>query len=754
MARCPAAAAAMRERKSTKQHKRPLNNEDEETSSKQRRVEIHRSPRSQKAPKLSSALFCDACEIHHLQLHQLLKYAVLGKKGNATQASWCSIHHQKRLRGVLVVVLPDLAQHHFYQFFLHFRSLRRLFRHRFSLPPPPRDFITSLLGLNGLVPAQEEKTDEQRSLEAPEPGKSYDPILQKFGRERHGLTRYLLTEKEMTENDYPSVGSSNARNFVHTGCSEKPTDSSPLFALDCEMCLTCKGHELTRVAIVDAQGQCVMDELVKPDNPIINYMTRFSGITRKMLFPVKTKLKDVQEKLKRLLPPDAVLVGHSLNHDLESLQMIHPHVIDTSLLFARNLGRRFRLKLLAQVILKREIQRSDAVGHDPSEDAAAALNLAQYFIQHGPEKVTDFNLEDIFLKENNLHSKPGNPKVSEMKQNGFLHPLPSGPSLLEKLDEAGQKIAYVSTDGLKNLEPSRQVETLLCSSNEEVLERACSVIPLSPVSIVKLQHESIFSTCPVDASEKVSCKFAEMMTIFVGPFKSGVCLKSVKMHFASCGPIHSLSTVSDTCQPYICIKYSVPEAAHLAVELLNGSCVEGCHIKVQRMITSRTLDYEDIFKEMEEDPENKNTIYVSGFTKPLTEEFLQEQFSHFKEIKSIFVPRDPRSRQHAKYCYLKFHSPDAAAAAVECIRTHGGLRSMKAITSSHLHRWLQVAVSSVPPHKHSNQEEDCTEIIKDLDRKIHQLYESSLENTLCVILFPGNNSNGSLPGFGLMGIKC
>ncbi|XP_075686348.1 RNA exonuclease 5 isoform X2 [Rhinoderma darwinii] len=663
----------MAETKSMKRRKRPSDDE-EKTSSKKRKDEIHSSQeavngldlqRFKKAPRLSPALFCDNSEIQHLQLHQLLKYAVIGKKGNATQASWCSIHHQKRLAGVVVVVLQDLGQHHFYQFYLLFRSLRKLFRHRFSLPPSPSDFIATLLGFNRLnVPGQKEKIDCQRSTEgftdqkwdfcaALEPSKSQDPILQKYGSKRHGLTRYLLTEEEMRKNDYPFVGSSDTKNYVHTNCTGEPGDSSPLFGLDCEMCLTCKGKELARVSLVDARGQCIMDELVKPDNPILNYMTRFSGITRNMLFPVKTKLKDVQEKLKRLLPSNAVLVGHSLNNDLRALQMIHPNVIDTSLLFARYRGMKFKLKFLTQVVLNREIQCKGADGHDPAEDAAAALDLAQYFIQHGPEKVADINLEDIFLNANNLHSRPGNPKTSEIKMNGFLQPLKlEGPSLLEELGKAGQKIAYVARDELKDLVPSRPCETLLCSSNEEVLEKACSVIPRSPVTIVKFHHERIFNQCHVDANEKVTCKFAEMMTVFVGPFKSGMCLKSVKMHFESCGPIHTLSTIPETCQPYICIKYSVLEAAQLAVELLNGSCVDGCHIKVQRMITRRTLDYQDLFKEMEEDPENKTTIYVSGFTKPLTEEFLQQQFNHFMEIKSIFLPKNPQSQQPAKYCYL------------------------------------------------------------------------------------------------------
>ncbi len=41
-------------------------------------------------------------------------------------------------------------------------------------------------------------------------------------------------------------------------------------------CLTCAGLEVTRVALVDSSGHCVLDELVKPPNPIIDYYTMYT----------------------------------------------------------------------------------------------------------------------------------------------------------------------------------------------------------------------------------------------------------------------------------------------------------------------------------------------------------------------------------------------------------------------------------------------------------------------------------------------
>uniref|UniRef100_A0A665SYK8 Exonuclease domain-containing protein n=1 Tax=Echeneis naucrates TaxID=173247 RepID=A0A665SYK8_ECHNA len=306
------------------------------------------------------------------ELTELLHYAALGKAGGIKQPSWCHLHHQRKVTGVNVVIVDGLAQSHFYK---HYLSLQHL-RARYSSVRIQR--VYSRCTFSGTVYLMRQNMSDFYN----------HPVITKFGTKRKGLTAYLLTQEEMIKKTYPVKGMPGFEEFVCTDSVDCVTDRSPLYGLDCEMCLTEKGNELTRVSLVDSDGNCVMDELVKPQNRILSYLTKFSGITAAMLRPITTTLRDVQAKLRAVLPWDAVLVGHSVNNDLIALKLIHPHVIDTSLLYRKEFGQRFKLKILAEKVLKRQIQTEEKNGHNPIEDALAALELAQYFIQTGPRQVT------------------------------------------------------------------------------------------------------------------------------------------------------------------------------------------------------------------------------------------------------------------------------------------------------------------------------------------------------------------------------
>lgn len=196
-------------------------------------------------------------------------------------------------------------------------------------------------------------------------------------------TQLMLSAWQLIEESYPVPLKGKLKSaysdYVMTKDEYLPvTDKSPMFGLDCEMCITNAGSELTRVSVVDENHKTIYDTLVKPYNDITDYLTKFSGITKTLLNNVTKRLEDVHRDIKELLPPDAILVGQSLNLDLHALKMMHPYVIDTSIIynFAGERNRKPKLKILAKEFLQLDIQ-SGKKGHCPVEDSLAALKLVQ-----------------------------------------------------------------------------------------------------------------------------------------------------------------------------------------------------------------------------------------------------------------------------------------------------------------------------------------------------------------------------------------
>jgi RNA exonuclease 1 len=152
--------------------------------------------------------------------------------------------------------------------------------------------------------------------------------------------------------------------------------------MDCEMVLTSLGSELARITLVQLasfednqlETTTVLDALVKPENPVKDYLTRHSGITAELLEPVSTRLVQIQVALRQFLRPTDILVGHSLENDLMATHYVHPRVIDTSLIFRHSNKRsKFSLRHMTASLLKKTIQRGS---HCSKEDAEATLELA------------------------------------------------------------------------------------------------------------------------------------------------------------------------------------------------------------------------------------------------------------------------------------------------------------------------------------------------------------------------------------------
>ncbi|CAH8570990.1 unnamed protein product [Heterobilharzia americana] len=193
--------------------------------------------------------------------------------------------------------------------------------------------------------------------------------------------------------------------------------SSPMYAVDCEMVLTKAGSELARVTLVDESGKVVFDRLVKPPNPVEDYLTRFSGITRDMLASIDTTLADVQKELNEVLPGDAILVGHSIGNDLEAMKVFHPYLIDTSVIYNMKGSRsaKARLRFLAEHFLGRMIQTGKG-GHSSAEDAIATMDLVRLKLSRGIE-FGDVTTSWRFPEDYNSHLYVKSTRVSEPNKN-------------------------------------------------------------------------------------------------------------------------------------------------------------------------------------------------------------------------------------------------------------------------------------------------------------------------------------------------
>ena len=183
-----------------------------------------------------------------------------------------------------------------------------------------------------------------------------------------------------------------------------------ILAMDCEMCKV-EGNEqaLTRISLVNWDGETVMDEFVMPDKPIIDYLTPYSGITPEKLHNIRTTLKNIQDRLLKTITPKHILIGHSLNSDLTALRLTHPFIIDTSILYPHPRGPPMKssLKWLAQKYLNREIQKGHGTdGHDSIEDAKACLDLVKLKCERGPSWGTNEASTESIFKRLKRVSKP------------------------------------------------------------------------------------------------------------------------------------------------------------------------------------------------------------------------------------------------------------------------------------------------------------------------------------------------------------
>nr|XP_033334384.1 uncharacterized exonuclease C637.09 [Megalopta genalis] len=344
-------------------------------------------------------------------IQHLLLYSLHGHHSPYMPTRWCHLEKYNRVTHTVVLVVEGLSLYHFMAYESVFPHITTKLEHRVEVVTPAA-YGGSVVEDLAAVPITGIQSDnlikQYGSLEAAL--KSTEDVIKllktvfpmncirstttttdssKNGSDlpptdRFPRTSLLLSLCQMVEENYPvplkGELAKKYENYMMTKDSYlEASPRSPMYALDCEMCRTTTGElELTRISIVDESLNIIYDSLVVPENPITDYLTRFSGITKEMLADVSTTLPDVQQVLRNLLPADAILTGQSLNSDLHTLKMMHPYIIDTSVIFNLT-GDRYRktkLQTLVREFLGERIQEHKS-GHCSTEDSKAAMKLTK-----------------------------------------------------------------------------------------------------------------------------------------------------------------------------------------------------------------------------------------------------------------------------------------------------------------------------------------------------------------------------------------
>ena len=144
-----------------------------------------------------------------------------------------------------------------------------------------------------------------------------------------------------------------------------------------------------------------MDDYIAINEPIVDYVTAYSGIEEGDLDPRRSKLalvslKIAYKKLWLLLNLGCVFVGHGLGKDFLEVNMHVPkeQIVDTANLFQqRDNHRRLRLALLSELLLSEEVQTGN---HDSVEDARTALRLWRKYQEFDDAGIVDRIVNKVY----------------------------------------------------------------------------------------------------------------------------------------------------------------------------------------------------------------------------------------------------------------------------------------------------------------------------------------------------------------------
>jgi len=164
---------------------------------------------------------------------------------------------------------------------------------------------------------------------------------------------------------------------------------------------------LARVSCLRGDGPMAgvpfIDSYIQQAEPVVDYLTRFSGLVPGDLDPSVTRhyietMKAAYLKLRQLVDAGAVFVGHGLKTDFEVINLVVPsdQIIDTVNLFWIEGQRRISLRFLAWHLLNQSMSNRMQDTHDSIEDARTALELYQKYLELVDEGSLEMAINQLY----------------------------------------------------------------------------------------------------------------------------------------------------------------------------------------------------------------------------------------------------------------------------------------------------------------------------------------------------------------------
>ncbi|ETS86191.1 hypothetical protein PFICI_00019 [Pestalotiopsis fici W106-1] len=160
--------------------------------------------------------------------------------------------------------------------------------------------------------------------------------------------------------------------------------------LDCAMvgCIDGRDEAVQLCALDFFTGEVLINSIVKPWQQIIDWRTKITGLSPADMAIAMARGQTLvgsagaRQELWKHIDENTILIGQSLNFDLNVLGVSHATVVDSQIITStavfkdRKVGRRWGLQQLCKDILGLEIrQGAGTIGHDSMEDSLSIREL-------------------------------------------------------------------------------------------------------------------------------------------------------------------------------------------------------------------------------------------------------------------------------------------------------------------------------------------------------------------------------------------